>query len=110
MGEKRLIVDENYNLVDTVTGEWLDDTQVFDLANKLAEENKALKSDRTRYEEECRLDVFKELSEENEQLKQDIENLEITIQARETLIDVCEKKFKELGYIITVDDDGYVIE
>ena len=40
MTEKRLIVDENYNLVDTVTGEWLDDTQVFDLANKLAEENK----------------------------------------------------------------------
>ena len=51
-----------------------------------------------------------ELHEENEQLKQDIENLKITIDARETLIDVCEKKFKELGYIITVDDDGYVIE
>lgn len=39
MTEKRLIVDDNYNLVDTVTDEWLDDTQVFDLANKLAEEN-----------------------------------------------------------------------
>ena len=51
-----------------------------------------------------------ELNDENEQLKQDIENLKITIDARETLIDVCEKKFKELGYIITVDDDGYVIE
>ena len=50
------------------------------------------------------------LNDENEQLKQDIENLKITINARETLIDVCEKKFKELGYIITVDDDGYVIE
>lgn len=43
MTEKRLIVDENYNLVDTVTGEWLDDTQVFDLANKLHEENKRLR-------------------------------------------------------------------
>ena len=42
MTEKRLIVDENYNLVDTVTGEWLDDTQVFDLANKLAEKNQNL--------------------------------------------------------------------
>ena len=51
-----------------------------------------------------------ELKDENEQLKEDIENLKITIEARETLIDVCEKKFKELGYIITVDDDGYVIE
>lgn len=40
MTEKRLVVDENYNLVDTVTGEWLDDTQVFDLANELHEENK----------------------------------------------------------------------
>ena len=43
MTEKRLIVDENYNLVDTVTGEWLDDTQVFDLANELAEENQNLR-------------------------------------------------------------------
>ena len=54
-------------------------------------------------------DMLNELNEENEQLKQDIKNLKITIEARETLIDVCEKKFKELGYIITVDDDGYVI-
>ena len=52
----------------------------------------------------------KKLQKENEQLKHDIKNLKITIEARETLIDVCEKKFRELGYIITVDDDGYVIE
>ena len=51
-----------------------------------------------------------DLLNENEQLKQDIENLKTTLRARETLIDVCEKKFRELGYIITVDDDGYVIE
>ena len=44
MTEKRLIVDEDYNLVDTVTGEWLDDTQIFDLANKLHEENEELKN------------------------------------------------------------------
>ena len=54
--------------------------------------------------------LLNEVSEENEQLKQEIENLKITINARETLIDVCEKKFNEMGYIITVDDDGYVIE
>ena len=58
-------------------------------------------------------EVVNRLNEQHEtiqQLTQDIENLKITIKARETLIDVCEKKFKELGYIITVDDDGYVIE
>ena len=56
------------------------------------------------------IDFVEDVCKENEQLKEDIENLKITIKARETLIDVCEKKFKELGYIITVDDDGYVIE
>lgn len=56
------------------------------------------------------IDFANEMAKENEQLKKEIENLKITIKARETLIDVCEKKFKELGYIITVDDDGYVIE
>ena len=68
------------------------------LLNELNDENEQLK------------DKNKELQKENEQLKQDIGNLKITIKARETLIDVCEKKFKEWGYIITVDDDGYVIE
>ena len=51
MTGKRLIVDENYNLVDTVTGEWLDDTQVFDLANKLHEENEQLKNEVKEYKE-----------------------------------------------------------
>ena len=54
--------------------------------------------------------LLNKLNDENKELKQDIENLKITIEARETLIDVCEKKFNELGFIITVDDDGYVIE
>lgn len=53
---------------------------------------------------------YKEVLNENEQLKSEIENLKITIDARDTLIEVCEKKFRELGLIISVDDDGYVIE
>lgn len=52
----------------------------------------------------------KKLQKENEKLKNENENLKVTIQAREVLIEVCERKFRELGYIITVDDDGYVIE
>ena len=43
---KRLIVDEDYNIVDTVTGEWLDDTDMFDLVNELHEENKEPKKQR----------------------------------------------------------------
>jgi len=39
-----------------------------------------------------------------------IECLKTCVDAKQTLINVCEKKLKELGYIITVDDDGYVIE
>jgi hypothetical protein len=45
----------------------------------------------------------KELLKENEQLK-------IALKDKENLISICEKKFKELGYLITCDDDGYVIE
>lgn len=45
MTEKRLIVDEDYNIVDTETGKWLDDNQMFDLVNELHEENRELKSD-----------------------------------------------------------------
>lgn len=40
---KRLIVDEDYNIVDTETGESLDDNQIFDLVNSLSEENEELK-------------------------------------------------------------------
>ena len=53
---------------------------------------------------------IKELHQEINSLKSENENLKITIDARDTLIEVCERKFKQLGYIITVDDDGYVIE
>lgn len=51
-----------------------------------------------------------ELKFENKNLKFENKNLKVTIEAREVLIEVCEKKFRELGFIITVDDDGYVIE
>ena len=111
--------------------------EVVDLLNSLSDENEQLEEAREYYQEnfltmkternqfkrenellkfqldECRNNKLfsrRELEKENEQLKEDIENLKITIKARETLIDVCEKKFNELGYIITVDDDGYVIE
>ena len=47
----------------------LSQKQVCEFLNELYEENQALKSDRARYEEECRLDVFKELYKENEELK-----------------------------------------
>ena len=47
--------------------------ELVELLNMLHEENQALKSDRERYEEECRLDMFRELYEENEQLKHQIE-------------------------------------
>lgn len=43
MIEKRLIVDEDYNIVDTLTGAKLDDTQMFVLVNKLYDENSQLK-------------------------------------------------------------------
>ena len=76
----------------------------------LKEDNEAIYHTASKSDMKMVVELFNRLSEENEQLKQDIENLKITINARETLIDVCEKKFKELGYIITVDDDGYVIE
>ena len=38
MIEKRLIVDEDCNIVDTMTGEGLDDNQMFDLVNELNKE------------------------------------------------------------------------
>jgi len=58
---------------------------------------------------EC-CDMLNQLNDENEQLKSENRNLKITISARDALIEVCEEKFRELGFIITVDDNGYVIE
>lgn len=52
---------------------------------------------------ELLVEVLNQLEEENEQLK-------IALKDKENLIKICEKKFKELGYLISCDDDGYVIE
>jgi len=49
MIKKRLVVDEDYNIVDTVTGEWLDDGQMFDLVNELNDENMRLKGENAHY-------------------------------------------------------------
>ena len=49
------------------------------------------------------VNVEEELLKENEQLK-------IALKDKENLISICEKKFKELGYLITCDDDGYTVE
>lgn len=43
-------------------------------------------------------------------LEAENENLKIAISAKEALIDVCEKKLRELGYMISCDDDGYIVE
>ena len=51
MTEKRLIVDEDYNIVDTLTGEGLDENQMFDLVNELHEENEQLKKEIVKFKE-----------------------------------------------------------
>ena len=88
-------------------------------ATKLWEENEELKEDNKSWmrtadrmntiHQEDR-EYCEKVHKENEQLKYENENLKITIKARDALIKVCEKKFCELGFIITVDDNGYVIE
>ena len=58
-------------------------------------------------------EVFEDYSEsldEKKQLKEENEQLKIALKDKENLISICEKKFKELGYLITCDDDGYTVE
>lgn len=59
MTEKRLIVDDDYNFVDTLTGVKLDDTQLFVLCNQLYRENKQLKKEN--YGNLDGLEIYKEL-------------------------------------------------
>lgn len=59
--------------------------------------------DGSKYWSDKATERIKELEKENEQLK-------IAVKDKENLISICEKKFKELGYLITCDDNGYVIE
>lgn len=124
MTEKRFrtgkgIFEEGYpseSIIDNKTGKiyykgyanYKSAKEMCELLNKLTEENEHLKN---------KLKFFNELNKpygdiirENEQLKFENKNLKVTIKAREVLIAVCKKKFRELGFIITVDDDGYVIE
>ena len=44
MAEKRFIVDDDYNWVDTVTDTVIEVEDAFDLVNELHEENKILKN------------------------------------------------------------------
>lgn len=67
MSEKRLIVNDDYAWVDTVTGAWIEVEDAFDLVNKLHEENKQLKQ---------------QLAEKNEQLKKDALYWSTTAEAR----------------------------
>lgn len=85
---KRFIIDEYYNWVDTVTDKWLEVEDAFDMLNTLAEENKLLKIKKKGLESE--LEIFKEdlewesnnfnrcyeelmsCREENEQLKKSV--------------------------------------
>ena len=64
-----------------------------DLLNNLDSENQTLKSDRARYEEECRLDIFKELSEKNEQLKEHQRTLEAKIVRLKDRVKTFEKHY-----------------
>ena len=109
-------------------GNTLTFNEVVDLLNEQYETIQRLKQN---INELLSVDVEKELLEENEQLKTIIqqlrtdntkqkkllnttmkenEQLKIALKDKENLISICEKKFKELGYLITCDDDGYVIE
>ena len=118
MTEKHNWITDDLCLIEETTGVKLYGTVCTDMAfiaKQLNDANKTIK----KFEKEN-----KELKEKNEQLRfglkkikgvlhsleDENKNLKVTIEAREVLIDVCEKKFRELGYIITVDDDGYVIE
>lgn len=100
------IIDEKTGerYYDGIKPSHISSKELVKILNELHEENQALKSDRARYEEECRLDVFKELTEENEQLKKRVEYLERKIQKERNATtkqhlkwsDEAETKIKEL--------------
>lgn len=82
MTEKRYGLTYDNQIFDNLISDPITNERAVELLNNslkrmnaLHEENQALKSDRARYEEECRLDVFKELTEENEELKKQIDNM-----------------------------------
>lgn len=96
-------------------GDCLDSDEIVNRLNELYNENERLK------EENNEIDKLKRANNKLnklcvkygckvDRLETENENLEITIAAKEALINVCEKKFKELGYMISCDDDGYIVE
>lgn len=82
------------------------------LLNNLHEENQDLKSFNEDLAENLSTCANARISKDNwiEKLIEENEQLKIALEDKENLISICEKKFKELGYLITCDDDGYVIE
>ena len=85
--------------------------------NILYEENQALKSDRVRYEEECRLDIFKELSEENQQLKNKLKFLNelnkpygAIIEENTRLKAFIKRLTNDCGEIVLMNGVGYKVD
>ena len=102
MTAKRFMVDDAGTLIDMHTRDTFDYvSDVCDLLNEQHEENIELHIQNDFLKDENQ--HMKDLVNENKQLK-------IALKDKKNLISICEKKFKELGYIITCDDDGYVIE
>ena len=109
MTDKRFTIKEidNFSYGIKVTDVILDNdgielpqSTVCDLLNEQHETIGRLKQN---IDELLSVNVEEELLKENEQLK-------IALKDKENLISICEKKFKELGYLITCDDDGYTVE
>ena len=86
-------------------GKELLENEVVELLNELHEENEQLKTTI----QQLRTDNTKQKKQLNTTMKEN-EQLKIALKDKENLISICEKKFKELGYLITCDEDGYVIE
>lgn len=94
MTEKRLIVDDDYNWVDTITDTIIEVEDAFDLVNELNGENKKLKKENLDLSEE--LDYYKakcasletglfQADRENKQLKMENKELKLLVQSWEAL-------------------------
>lgn len=87
------------------------DKQVFtkkrlhELLQQTRKENEQLKTTI----QQLRTDNTKQKKKLNTAMKEN-EQLKIALKDKENIISICEKKFKELGYLITCDDDGYTVE
>lgn len=113
MTEKRLIVDEDYNWVDTTTGMGVEVEDAFDLVNELADENEDLKKENEQLRKLTKImntnakdivDVLNgqenriwKLKEENEQLKQRMDDVLTELYCKD-------RKLEELGIDIECCD------